>query len=173
MASKSFISEFCRQTGLSKRNLAAFTGAHQSVLSRYESGSRNLPPEALVVLAKLYKKASSITKGTTAKAAVADRAAMKEEANWCRIQCLPLRKQLTAVKENYRQAATALLVLDSYIKEAGPFTGKKQRWLDEQGYQAEKKLAKNNFMVQQKLLVTISLLEHEALLWQTAPLQKK
>ncbi len=172
MANKSFITEFCRQTGLSKRNLAAFTGTHQSVLSRYESGSRNLPPEALVVLAKLYKKASSITKGTTAKAAVADRAAMKEEANWCRIQCLPLRKQLTAVKENYRQAATALQVL-GYIKEAGPFTGKKQRWLDEQGYQAEKKLAKNNFMVQQKLLVAISLLEHEALLWQTALQQKK
>jgi transcriptional regulator with XRE-family HTH domain len=173
MANNSFITEFCKQTGLSQRNLAAFTGAHQSVLSRYESGSRNLPPEALVVLAKLYKKASSITKRTTAKAAVADKAAMKEEANWCRIQCLPLRKQLTAIKENYRQAATALLVLDSYIKEAGPFTGKKQRWLDEQHYQAEKKLAKNNFMVQQKLLVTINLLEHEATLWEKSMQQKK
>jgi transcriptional regulator with XRE-family HTH domain len=41
MKDKLFITAFCKQTGLSKRNLASFVGTHQSAISHFEKGQRN------------------------------------------------------------------------------------------------------------------------------------
>jgi transcriptional regulator with XRE-family HTH domain len=166
MADKLFIAAFCKQTGLSKRNLAAFVGTDQSALSRFETGSRNLSPDALVMLATLYKKASTIKAEIQARPALADKKFCKEQIRWCKVQCLPLQKKLTGIIENYRQASTALLLLDTISKETSTFSEKKKRWMEEQRYQAHQKLKKNDWMAQQKLTLQIQLLETEAAFWQ-------
>ncbi len=166
MADKLFIAAFCKQTGLSKRNLAAFVGTNQSVLSRFETGSRNLSPDALVTLAKLYKKASAIKVEMQASPTVDDKLFCKEQMRWCKVQCMPLQKKLAIMVENYRQGSTALLLLDAMAKETTALTEKKKRWMEEQRYQAHKKLAKNGWSAQQKLSLQIHLLETEAAFWQ-------
>jgi plasmid maintenance system antidote protein VapI len=166
MTDKLFITAFCKQTGLSKRNLASFVGTHQSILSHFETGSRNLSPDALVILAKLYKKASGIKQQMQAKPTLEDKIVRKEQANWCKVQCLPLQKKLNSMIENYQQASTALQLLDSLAKEVDSFTEKKKRWVEEQRYQANKKLQKNGWMEQKKLAIQIKLLVKEAALWQ-------
>lgn len=166
MADKLFITAFCKQTGLSKRNLAAFVGTHQSTLSHFETGYRNLSPDALVILAKLYKKASGIKQQMQDKPSFEDKMLAKEQTNWCKVQCLPLQKKLNSIIENYRQASTALQLLDTLAKEADSFTERKKRWVEEQRYQAGKKLQKNGWMQQKKLAVQIELLLKEAAHWQ-------
>jgi transcriptional regulator with XRE-family HTH domain len=166
MTDKLFITAFCKQTGLSKRNLASFAGTHQSTLSLFETGQRNLAPDALVILAKLYKKASGIKHKMQAKPTFEDKILAKEQANWCKVQCLPLQKKLNSMIENYQQASTALQLLDSLAKEVDSFTEKKKRWVEEQRYHANKKLEKNGWMQQKKVAMQIELLLKEAALWQ-------
>jgi transcriptional regulator with XRE-family HTH domain len=166
MADKLFIAAFCKQTGLSKRNLAAFVGTDQSALSRFETGGRNLAPDALVMLANLYKKASTIKATMQARPTLEDKFFCKEQMQWCRVQSIPLQKKLAIIIENFQQASTALQVLDTLAKETTLKTEKKKRWLEEQRYQANKKWIKNGWMAQQKIRIQIHLLEMEATFWQ-------
>ncbi len=166
MTDKLFITAFCKQTGLSKRSLATFLNTHQSMLSHFETGRRNLAPDALVLMAKLYKKASGIKHKMQAKPTFEDKALAKQQANWCKVQCIPLQKKLNSIIENYQQASTALQLLDTLAKEVHGYTEKKKRWVEEQRYQANKKLQQNGWMQQKKLAIQIELLLKEAALWQ-------
>ena len=103
-------------TGLS---LADFTGTPQSQLSRYGQGNRGLPGDTLLLLAKFLRLASGFNEIPAPLPTAAEQAAMKEQAHWCRIQCLPLKKKLAAMKENFRQATTALRLLEAHEKEEG------------------------------------------------------
>jgi hypothetical protein len=153
-------------TGLSLRSLADFTGTPQSLLSRYGQGNRGLPGDTLLLLAKFLRLASGLNEIPAHPPTAAEQAGMKEQAHWCRIQCLPLKKKLAAMKENYRQATTALRLLEAHEKEEGLFEGKKKRWLDEQRFVAEKKMGNNSLMKQKELAVKIALLQTEAKLWE-------
>jgi transcriptional regulator with XRE-family HTH domain len=166
MSDKLFIAAFCKQTGLSKRNLAAFVGTDQSALSRFETGHRNLAPDALVLLAKLYKKASSIKQQMQPSPTPEDKQWRKQQAQWCQLQSKQLQKKLNTIIENYQQASTALQLLDTLTKEVGTFTEKKKRWVEEQRYQANKKLQKNGWLQQKKIAIQMQLHLQEAAAWQ-------
>jgi hypothetical protein len=163
MEKETMIEHFCRLTGLSKRSLAAFLDTDQSLLSRVDSGGRSLPTNALLQMTALYKLA---TAGANSLAqAPPDPVTAAEKTAWCITQCIPLYKQLHTTQENCRQAALALQLLETCEKADDQLPPKKQRWITEQRYQAQKKLQANGWLPQKQLTIKIALLQHEAQLW--------
>lgn len=167
----SLVGKIYKQTGIGQQNLAFYAGAKQSTLSRYEDGTRSLPTEALLQLAALYKMTNNFPLVDAPKPTKEEKAKMLESAAWCRMQCYPLQKELTAMQLCYQQAQNMFKVLNNYAVVNNPLTPKQQRWVEEQRYQTEKKLAKNGWLPQQELIMKLSLLNHEAVFYEDAAKQ--
>jgi hypothetical protein len=135
-------------------------------LVRFDAGTHSLPVKALPELIKLQQALNNaeIAEATPTRA---DIAALQEQANWCIAQCFPLQKKLTAMKKAYQQAATTLALMTFYKKEDITDT-KQQRWVEQQYYEANKKMTANNWAAQFKLSTSITLLQQEAVLYSEA-----
>jgi hypothetical protein len=129
-------------------------------LVRFDAGTHSLPVKALPELVKL-QQALNNTEIAEPKPSPEDITALQEQAAWCLAQCYPLQKKLAAMKKTYQQAATTLALLANYKKE--DITDiKQQRWIEQQYYDANKKIAANNWAAQFKLSTEIALLQQEA-----------
>jgi hypothetical protein len=166
MKAQSFVGQISEQTGISKRSLASLTGTHQSILVRFDAGTHSLPVKALPELIKL-QQALNNAEIAEAMPTPEDIASLQEQANWCIAQCFPLQKKLSAMKKAYQQAATTLALMTIYKKEDITDT-KQQRWVEQQYYEANKKIAASNWAAQFKLSTEIALLQQEAGLCNTA-----
>ncbi len=149
----------CAKTGLSLRTLAALVDADQSLLSKYELGTRTLPSDALLQLVKLSTQLNALPVIEPPVLTTEEKEYLQQHVQNCRVQITQLKKQLNAVKENYRHATTMLMVLPLLAQNALYTTTKKQRWIEEQQYQAEKKLKANGPLLQRKLEIEIGGLE--------------
>jgi transcriptional regulator with XRE-family HTH domain len=154
--------------GISQRNLANFVGTAQSLISRSEAATRNIPPDANIQLINIYTILSKLHPPSSAKPTEEEKAYCQQQAEWCLAQCHPLQKQLAAMQANYQQADTMPQFLNVYTEQHTALNDKKQRWVDEQRYQAEKKLAANGWLAQQQLQLKLALLQYEANWYQQA-----
>jgi transcriptional regulator with XRE-family HTH domain len=154
--------------GISQRNLANFVGTAQSLISRSEAATRNIPPDANLQLINIYTLLSKLPPPSNAKPTTEEKAHCQQQAEWCLAQCHPLQKQLATMLTNYQQADTILQFLNADTTQHTALTDKKQRWIDEQRYQAEKKLAANGWQAQQQLQLKLALLQYEANWYQQA-----
>jgi hypothetical protein len=162
MKAQSFVGQISEQTGISKRSLASLTGTHQSILVRFDAGTHSLPVKALPELVKLQEALNNtVVDFAEPIPASEDMADLQMQADWCTAQCYPLQKKLTAMKKAYQQAATTLALMAIYKKEDSTDT-KQQRWIEQQYYEANKKIAANNWAAQFKVSTEIALLQQEA-----------
>jgi transcriptional regulator with XRE-family HTH domain len=157
-----------QKLGISQRSLAKFIGSSNAVISYAISGTRDLPTNALLQLAQLGKLLKTLPAASLPTPTAQDATAIRQQAAWCLAQCHPLKKQLAAMQQNHQQAATLLQVLDAYIANAATISVKQQRWLEEQRYQAQLKMAQNGWLLQQQLQHKIALLTYEANLCKAA-----
>lgn len=159
--------EVMNSTGLSKLALAAFLQVDNSLLTRYEAGTRTLPAEAMLKLALLYKnlpQAKPIAASPVA-ATTGQQQEAQQHAAYCQAKSVQLGRQLAQMRQAHEQAAQLLQLLAILVQQPGEATNKQKSWLDEQEYQAGKKLEKNNWLEQQKLEIKLVLLQQEAKLY--------
>lgn len=148
--------------GISQRALAALINANHTTLSRYEAATRSLPTNVMLPLAELQNILATLPAPPQASPSAEDIQTLQQRAAYCNAQATILQKQLAAMQVQYTQAAT-LQQLIAVLHTNPLFTGDKQlRWLDEQQYQANKKLEKCGWLAQQQLQHKIALLQHEA-----------
>lgn len=171
-AEKILLSSFMQHTGISFRNMGSFLELSPSLLNMHLGSTRSLPAQATLQLA-LAQQIIVANGQLAAKAAPGpqimgdgDRAFVKQEAQWCMARCRPLQKKLDSMQQKYRQGAATIPLLNMLEKLPENQTPKKQRWIAEQRYQAEKKMKINNWLAKKKLEMAINLLQHEAALWE-------
>jgi hypothetical protein len=163
MEKQSFIQSICSSTGMSKRSLAGFADTSPSILTRYDAGTRGLPVKALMPLVKIYSGLQAGQDYSGPAPSAEDITEIQAQATWCLAQCHPLQKKLAAMKLNYQQGMATLALLHTLAAEnSSTVTPKKQRWMDDQYYQARKKCRGNGWAAQTKLSTAISLLQFEA-----------
>jgi hypothetical protein len=163
MNKQNFIQHICHSTGLSKRSLAGYADASQSTLSRYGSGTRDLPIKAFLPLVKMHTELQASAAHAQPAATEEDIEEVKARAQWCLAQCYPLQKKLASMQLNYQQGIAMLGLLGTLSTENNAdITPKKQRWMDDQYFIARKKCASNGWAAQTKITTAIALLQYEA-----------
>ena len=148
--------------GISQRALAALINANHTTLSRYETAIRSLPTNVMQPLAELQQTLSSLPTPPQVSPSTEDIQTLQHRAAYCTAQATVLQQQLAAMQLQYTQAATLLQLIAAMRSKPITTAGNQQRWLDEQAYQANKKLAKYGWLPQQQLQQKIALLQHEA-----------
>ncbi len=161
MQSASFISQICGQTGISKRSLARLADTHQSMIVRYDAGTHGLPAKAFPALLQLQQQLIICEQPDAPQPSAEDMKALKEQAAWCLAQCYPLRKKLAAMQKLYAQGATTLELLSAHYNTVQA-DAKLQRWVEQQHYEASKKVEENGWAAQFEITKAITLLEQEA-----------
>jgi len=164
----SIAASVCNKTGIAMSGLAAFAKVHPSLLCRSEKGLRNLPVAASHALVKLYQLANNVKAAPLAALKQMEKDELLNEAYWCRAQCHPLQKKLAIASQKYTQAYTTVQLLNALEAQATQVTEKEKRWVENQRYDAGKKLEKYGLLQQEKLSMAIKLLEYEALLLERA-----
>lgn len=162
------IDDICTATGLSLRNLAAFIDADQSLLSKLRRAKRELPTDAAIKAANLYTILYNLpvlpNKPPLSQQEIKS---LQEEAAWCRVQCIPLQKRLAQIQVYEKQAAILIQLLNT-MPLYPDMPERKKRWIDEQHYQATRRLEKYGWQKQHALWLQISLLQHQAFLLEEA-----
>lgn len=157
-----------QKIGISQRTLAAYIDSDHTVLNRFANGDIYLKPHVAPQLHKILSLGNNIIDTSELAPTEQEKMAMLQEAVFIKNKCRPIQKKLDTMQLNYIQA-TSMLKLLSLLGPATPDEKpKKQRWLDEQKYQAEEKMQRNGWLAQNKLQIAIKLIEHEAALWQIA-----
>jgi hypothetical protein len=154
--------------GISNRSMASFIGTSHTLINCCIASTRNLPTHAMLQLAQLGKLLKTLPAPAMPVPSPQEVEDMQQQAVWCLAQCHPLQKQLTKMQQTYQQAATLVQLLDAYAAGTGTLTAKQQRWVDEQRYQAKKRMVQNGWLPQQQLRHKITLLTYEAGLYKTA-----
>ncbi|MCW3089426.1 MAG: hypothetical protein JWP81_495 [Ferruginibacter sp.] len=169
---QSLVGVFMEHTGINFRDLGNFLEVSPTLLHLHAANTRSLPSNAMLPLALSQKiiskqlKAAPTAKRNQSKPTAAEVTFVKKEAQWCLARCRPLEKKLAIIKEKYRQGAATDLLLQTLAGLPVSQTRKRQRWIEEQRYQAQKKMETNHWMLQKKLEVAIGLLQFEANLWE-------
>ena len=162
MTQQELVETICTQTGISKRDLARWIGTDHSVLCRYTAGTRTLPLKAMQQLLFLHQQLSDLPPLPADEPNEhSDKKEWQERASDCAARLKILQEKYKAMGLNREAAAKAQQLLDVLAADTIMLTAKKQRWIDEQRYQAEKLAADNNPAAQKKLLVQIGLIQKE------------
>jgi hypothetical protein len=156
MYNESFVDIVNEIVGLRDRALAAWIGANHTTLSKYKQGSRTLPTHAMLPLTQLYTAVKNFPAVAEPTATEPEIAAMQKNVALSKGELFQLERQLATVKKQYTQASNLLQYVEAYSQSHTELTVQQQRWLDEQRYQAEQKMAKNGWMVQQQLHLKIA-----------------
>ena len=146
-----------QKIGISQRTLAAYIDSDHTVLNRFANGDIYLKPHVAPQLHKILSLGNNIIDTSELAPTEQEKMAMLQEAVFIKNKCRPIQKKLDTMK--------LLSLLGPATPDEKP---KKQRWLDEQKYQAEEKMQRNGWLAQNKLQIAIKLIEHEAALWQIA-----
>jgi transcriptional regulator with XRE-family HTH domain len=155
------------KTGLSQRALARFLNTNDSVLSRYEAATRSMPVNTMLPLVHIQQLLTILPTPPPPSPSAEDIATLQQRAAYCTAQAAVLQQQLQNMQLQYIQAATLLQLIAALQADTTPKTEKQQRWLDEQQYQANKKIAQYGWLPQQQLLNSITLLTQEAIMCNT------
>jgi hypothetical protein len=158
--SSPLIETICRQTGISRRDLAILIGGHQSNLSRYQKGERELPTSNLLEINHLYSLLQSLELGSLPEMPTEEQLALEEQATHCQATCTLLKQQLKAMQSIAKQCLMAeKLLLNTAISP------QKRNWAEMIKLAAKKKLRAYSRLEQGKLAIRINLLAREAYLY--------
>jgi transcriptional regulator with XRE-family HTH domain len=151
----------CQKTGMVQEDLAIVLSVAQSIISRYLKGTRNLPTNAMINMAQLYNRVTSLPDPPVLQPTSENREQLAEHAVWCRFQAKLLQRKLDEVVSNQQQAGNMLKLLDAGLLD-GNLTPQQQLWTDEQHYAMQTKYTKNSWLVEQQLRIRIDLFLREA-----------
>lgn len=154
------------QTGISKRDLAQWIGTHHSILSRYLAGTRSLPLKAVQQLLFLHQQLADLPELLPAEPVETNTTDWKQQAADCSARLSNLQTRYAAVCLGWQTATKALQLLAALAADTVMLTPKKERWIAEQRYLAEKQAADNNLAARQRLQVQIILLQKEVELYE-------
>lgn len=160
-----------KQLGLSQQQLANFVGAERSGLTRAEHGERGIKPGALLHLAALIKAHKTFREGRSAASSIS--AELKKDlllhARHCRQTHASLRKKMKLLQDKHAQARRLQHTVAALQSQStAPLSKKQQRWLEEQAYQAAKKLERFGDEPQLRLGLRMELLLAEAGIYERA-----
>ena len=161
-----FIGELVEKLGISLRSLATLLNTDHTHLSRYESHTRNLPLAAIPGVIQLFAWLEKVPPTPVPQPTEADKTAAQKNADWCRVQCIPLQGKLAAMQKSWEQGATLLYIVEQYEaanKEALP---KMKSWAAGQRFAATQKIGANGWAAQQEVKRKIALLEADARFWE-------
>ena len=156
------VNELIKKLGISQRTLAAFIESDHTILSRYAAGDVYLQPHVIPELVKMYTLSVAFTAPVQSIPSIPDKIDLQKAANWCRTKCKPLEKKLAATLLLYEQGSNMLQLLAALGPAPMGAAPKKQRWMDEQHYQATLKMEKNGWLIQNKFKMAIQILQQEA-----------
>jgi len=147
--------------GISQRSLASLVNTNHSLLSRYEAALGSLPVPVMLELANIYTQLvaqPTVPAPTPTAEHLSD---MQRQATYCQAMAERAQQQLKTMQLQYQQAGALLQLVDTLDAAPEPKTVKRQRWIDELRYQANKKIAANGWLPQQQLQLKIQLLQTE------------
>jgi len=159
----SIVDMACEALGISSRALAKFLDFDHSHLRKFHLGKRSVPNDILQTLVAFGNKQVEIPVIEALPFTELQTLKLQEEAAYCRAQCQRLQKRWDFLKKQQLEAANLLQRFDTVFKEPLPdWTDKKQRWLDEQRYQAVVRLEQASPINLKQLEIKIQLLQKEA-----------
>jgi len=162
LSNDSIMGYICHKTGMSGKDLSILVGANESTLCRYNKGERTtMPTEPLLEAANILQLLKNLPPVEKSEASADDKMELLKQAEWCRMQCRPLQQKLLAMQIVSDNVATLLLLLDNMVINFS-LSAKKLNWIEVMRHEANKQLAKNNWLAQKKLAVKIELLLKEA-----------
>ncbi len=151
------------ETGMSQMALAQYIGAKTSTLSHHLAGTRLLPGEAGLKLMNLIVKLVQLPQQPLVQTlSTEEKKKLKEAADWCRTQCIPLQKKLETMQDEAAKAARLIHLVTELEKEEGEISEDRQRWYSSQRGGAEYQLYKNSRYQLLQLEVKIAVLQKEA-----------
>lgn len=163
-SSSSLIESICQQTGISRRDLAILIGGHQSNLSRYQKGERDLPTANLLEMNNLYAMLQSLEAGPLPKIPMEKQLELEEQATNCQASATLLKQQLKEMQAIAQQCQIAKKMAEKLLLNES-ISAQKSNWAEMIKLAAEKKLRANSRLEQQKLAIKINLLQKEAFLY--------
>lgn len=154
-----------RNLGLTQYDLAKFVGGERSSLARAEKGERLLDADATLNLIALHNLQANILTddlpGETIEPSVIED--FKYHALECRHKANGLKMRLAEIQLRYAQGRKLLQCTEQLTSNYGrPLTAKQLGWMEDQRYQASKKIGQGSIGLQKKLSLQIEALEAEA-----------
>jgi plasmid maintenance system antidote protein VapI len=149
-------------TGVTLQDLASYIEVNPSNLSRFIDNTRTLPALALIKMAEMFTFLHGLPTHEPLPLSTEERTQLQEMAANCEFKRKKLEMQLTKVQQRYAQGLRMLQLLPTLEAKPENATERRQRWLAEQQYQAEKSIKDNGLVLQKKLTVSIALLQQEA-----------
>ncbi len=149
-------------TGIHLSGLAAYIQVNPSTLSRFISNTRTLPAPALIQMAELLTTVNGLPVPEPQPLSAEEQSELQKIAANCHIKREKLEMQLADMQRKYAQGQRMLQLLPSLEAKPENASEKRQRWLAEQRYRAEERMAANGLVQQKILTVSINLLKQEA-----------
>jgi transcriptional regulator with XRE-family HTH domain len=162
--SNSLIETICRQTGISRRDLAILIGGHQSNLSRYQKGERDLPTANLLEMNDLYALLRQLEPEPLPDIPMEEQSVLEEQAAKCQASCTLLKQQLKEMQAIAKQCQMAEKMAEKLLLNKG-ISPQKRSWAEMIKLSAQKKLRAYSRLEQGKLAIRINLLTKEAYLY--------
>ena len=156
--------------GLTQHQLTGFIGGNRSVLTRAEKNERSLTPAATLNLLTLFQINASLPLLNDEEPVPAERIEKwKMHALACRHKITALQKKLADTNEGVARTRRLKNLLGQLIKtKRTELTERQVRWVEEQHYQASKKINANGSGYQRELQLSIAALEAEAAIYENA-----
>ena len=156
--------------GLSQQQLTGFIGGNRSSLTRAEKKERNLTPAATLNLLTLFQIDAELVMPENEEAITPELTdKWKMHALACRHKIAALQKKLSEAKEGMAKARRLQNCLKQLTNtKAAELNQRQLRWVEEQHYQVNKKMASAGNGFQQELALAIAALEAEANIYEKA-----
>ena len=120
-----------------------------------------MPAEPLMEAVNILQLLQSLPPAEKQEPSAEEKEELLKQADWCRMQSQPLQQKLLVMQTAADNAATLLLLLDNMVINFS-LSAKKLNWIEVMRHEANKQLAKNNWLAQKKLAGKIELLLKEA-----------
>ncbi len=152
--------------GLTQRQLATFIGKNHTQIHRIEHGERVPTNDVLLNLLQMKQAAADNPSSVSVLPSIplSYATTWAHRAEGCRIKMIRLQKKLQQLQIKAAQHQDFLNCAGCLCCQPG-LTEKQHRWLEEQVYQAKRKLQQCDAGVQAELQIKIRLLKMEAALF--------
>ena len=152
----------CNALGVSSRSLAKFFNIDFSNLHKFHLGKRSIGNDVLLPLVAIVKTMPDVPMVEPMALSDTEQQQLQKEAAYCLTESLILQRKLDFLRKQQLQALNLLNRLNIFFSTLPPdWTDRKQRWLDEQRYQASLKLEQASALNIRKLEIKVWLLEQE------------
>jgi|GEM_PF-7004177 len=164
--------DITKLTGVSKADWSTLLKIDASLLTHFEANKRSLPSRAMLPLVTVYAKKNEVKQMLAVPSTNdAEKKKLLFIAEGYKLECDQLKDKLAAMQLRFEQAQNMLQLLKLPIFQYpfdGELTPRTIRWIDNQQYYAEEKIASSGWFEQKKLMLKIASLEHDSSMYEAA-----